>query len=187
MNKTVLVFSIGSLFLILAAFLTVRTASGRITTQDDESDARALIGKSAPELASGDWINSPPHTLSDFRGKVVLLEFWTFGCYNCRNTIPSMNEWQKKYAGKDFVIIGVHTPEFNREKNLENVRQQVSRQGIRYPVVTDNEYQTWEAYHQQYWPTMYLIDRKGIIRLIHFGEGSYDETERTIRSLIAAQ
>jgi hypothetical protein len=95
-----------------------------------------------------------------------------------------MNEWQRTYAGDDFVIIGVHTPEFNREKDLASLRKETARLGIQYAVVTDNEYQTWQTYHQQYWPAMYLIDKKGIIRDIQIGEGNYETTERIIRSLI---
>jgi thiol-disulfide isomerase/thioredoxin len=118
------------------------------------------IGKSAPELAPGDWINSKPLTLSALRGNVVLLEFWTFGCYNCRNTLPSMKAWYKKFANEKFTIIGVHTHEFEREKKLENVRRQTAGLGVEYPVVTDNKFETWTAYDQRYWPVMYLI-RKG--------------------------
>ncbi|MBI3765567.1 MAG: redoxin domain-containing protein [Ignavibacteriales bacterium] len=144
-----------------------------------------MIGKKAPELYEGDWINSSGHKLSDFRGKVVLVEFWTYGCYNCRNTIPAINDWQKKYEGKNFLIIGVHTPEFDREKNLASLRQQVAQLDVQYAVVTDNEYRTWEAYHQQYWPTLYVIDKQGIIRFVQIGEGNYEETERMIQLLIA--
>ena len=150
----------------------------------ERTTSNEWIGKQSPELSDGDWINSPPLKLSGLRGRVVLLEFWTFGCYNCRNTIPTMNEYQKKYAGKEFTIIGVHTPEFDREKNLSNVRERTAQLGINYAVVTDNDYTTWESYNQQYWPVMYLIDKKGIIRYVHIGEGSYDTTEKMIQSLI---
>jgi hypothetical protein len=96
-----------------------------------------------------------------------------------------MNAWQKNYAGKDFVIIGVHTPEFDREKDFESVRREIGRLGIRYPVVTDNEYRTWNAYHQEYWPALYVIDKKGVVRYLHIGEGSYGQTEQMIQSLVA--
>lgn len=142
------------------------------------------IGKRAPELAPGDWINSKPLSLSALRGNVVLLEFWTFGCYNCRNTIPSMNTWHKKFANEKFTIIGVHTPEFESEKKFENVKRRTTALGIEYPVVTDNRYETWNAYDQRYWPVMYVIDKKGVIRYVHIGEGAYEQTEKAIERLL---
>jgi thiol-disulfide isomerase/thioredoxin len=149
--------------------------------------ASEWIGKQAPELANGDWINSSPLSIKELRGKVVLLEFWTFGCYNCLNTLPHVKEWYRKYAGTGFEIIGIHTPEFEREKDLATVRRKVTRLGISYPVVTDNEYQTWSRYNQQYWPVIYLLDKKGVVRHVRIGEGGYEETERRITSLLAEQ
>lgn len=185
MKKMMIAFSIGPLLLLLIGGYTfVNSTVTYLDVQDEKPVVNGLIGKKAPELSEGEWVNAPPQNLSDYEGKVVLLEFWTYGCYNCRNTIPKMNEWQKKYASKDFAMIGVHTPEFSPEKDLANVSRQVAHLGIRYAVVTDNEYQTWDAYHQQYWPTMYLIDKKGIVRHIQIGEGNYEQTERIIHSLI---
>jgi thiol-disulfide isomerase/thioredoxin len=145
------------------------------------------IGKQAPELAPGDWINSSPLSLKELQGKVVLLEFWTFGCYNCLNTLPNIKAWHRKYAGAEFEIIGVHTPEFDREKDLKVVKREVARHGVAYPVVTDNDYATWNRYKQQYWPVLYLVDKKGIIRYMHIGEGNYEETEQQIKSLIGEE
>lgn len=142
------------------------------------------IGKRAPELSNGEWINSRPLKLHDLKGKVVLLEFWTFGCYNCRNTIPYLKNWYEKYGGDKFEIVGVHSPEFEREKDFSAVMRQTKDLGIKYPVVTDNELKTWTAYDQEYWPVLYLIDKKGIIRYIHVGEGDYPDTERWIQSLL---
>lgn len=144
----------------------------------------ALIGRLAPELAGGQWINSEPLRLADLRGKVVLLESWTYGCYNCRNTIPHLRAWYKQFGRNDFEIVGVHTPEFPAESELSRVVRQTQELGIRYPVVTDNEMKTWNAYHQEYWPVLYLIGREGIVRHIHIGEGQYEETENRIRDLI---
>jgi len=141
------------------------------------------VGREAPAIVpGGDWINAIPTTLSAFRGKVVLLEFWTYGCHNCLNTIPAMNAWYKKYGGEHFVILGVHTPEFPRERELKNVQEAVQRLGIRYPVVTDNGDGTWKAYRQRFWPTLYLIDRLGVVRYVHIGEGDYEEIEGHLRS-----
>jgi thiol-disulfide isomerase/thioredoxin len=139
----------------------------------------------APELAAGDWINSEPLKLKDLRGRVVLIEFWTFGCYNCRNTLPYIKSWDDRYREKGFTVIGVHSPEFDDERIVENLRHEVASLGIRYPVVTDNGYQTWDAYNVAAWPTSFLLDKQGRIRWMHVGEGDYDEAERMIQKLLA--
>jgi len=139
----------------------------------------------APELATGDWINSEPIRLKDLHGRVVLIEFWTFGCYNCRNTVPYVKNWDARYREKGLTIIGVHSPEFDEERKVENLRRAVASLGISYPVVTDNDYQTWKAYNVEAWPTLFLLDKRGQIRWKHVGEGAYDETEQLIQQLIA--
>lgn len=139
----------------------------------------------APELQGiQDWINSPPLKLEDLRGKVVLIDFWTYSCINCIRTFPYLKQWYETYKDKGFVIIGVHTPEFAFEKELKNVQDAVKRFGLTYPVALDNNYQTWQAYNNYYWPAHYLIDQEGMIRQVHFGEGKYLETENAIRSLL---
>ena len=140
---------------------------------------------SAPELASGEWINSEPLKLQDLRGRVVLLEFWTFGCINCRNALPFVESWHDRYRDKGLTVIGVHSPEFDEEKNVDSLRRQVASLGIRYPVVTDNDFQTWKAYNVEAWPTIFLLDKQGRIRWTRVGEGRYDKTERVIQKLIA--
>ena len=139
----------------------------------------------APALAHGDWINSEPLKLENLRGRVVLIEFWTFGCINCRNTLPFVKSWHDRYREKGLTVIGVHSPEFAEERIVENLRRQVVSLGINYPVVSDNDYQTWNAYNVQAWPTMFLLDKQGRIRWKHVGEGDYDETERVIQKLLA--
>ncbi|HUS12750.1 MAG TPA: redoxin domain-containing protein [Pyrinomonadaceae bacterium] len=139
----------------------------------------------APELAAGDWINSEPLKLKDLRGRVVLVEFWTFGCYNCRNTLPHIKDWDNRYREKGLTVIGVHSPEFDEERKVEHLRREVSSLGIRYPVVTDNDYQTWNAYKVEAWPTVFLLDKQGRIRWMRVGEGDYDEAERLIQKLLA--
>jgi peptide-methionine (R)-S-oxide reductase len=138
----------------------------------------------APELASGAWINSDPLTLASLKGRVVVLEFWTFGCYNCRNTLPFVKRWHEKYSSNGLTVIGVHSPEFETEKKIETVRSEVASLGIRYPVVTDNDYATWNAYNVNAWPTIFLLDKSGKIRWTHVGEGAYDEAEQLIQKLI---
>ncbi|MFI5304740.1 MAG: cytochrome c biogenesis protein DipZ [Nitrospiria bacterium] len=140
----------------------------------------------APEFSRvTTWINSPPLSSSELRGKVVLVDFWTYSCINCIRTLPYVTQWYEKYKDQGLVVIGVHTPEFSFEREETNVKQAIIRQGIHYPVAMDNEYGTWNAYSNQYWPAHYLIDIKGQIREIHFGEGNYEETERAIQTLLA--
>ncbi|HBB89865.1 MAG TPA: thioredoxin [Blastocatellia bacterium] len=139
----------------------------------------------APDLASGNWINSEPLKLKELRGRVVLVEFWTFGCYNCRNTLPFIKGWHDRYRNQGLIVIGVHSPEFDEEREVEKVRSQVASLEIHYPVVTDNDYQTWNAYNVEAWPTMFLLDKQGRIRWKHVGEGAYDEAERLIQQLLA--
>ena len=149
------------------------------------SAGHPMVGKQAPELAKGNWINSPPLSLKDLRGKVVLLEFWTLGCFNCLNTLPHIKTWHGEYSNAEFAVIGIHTPEFDREKDLRILTWEVAHLGVKYPVLTDNDYTTWNRYNQQYWPVMYLVDKQGIIRYVQIGEGNYRETEQHIKSLIA--
>ncbi len=139
----------------------------------------------APALAkTGHWFNSPPLTLKKLRGKVVLLDFWTYSCINCLRTLPHLESWYKTYKDAGLVVLGVHTPEFAFEHVTSNVGAAVKRLGVTYPVVQDNDYGTWDAYSNEYWPAEYLIDRTGHIRHTHFGESSYGETESLIRELL---
>ena len=149
------------------------------------AEYKSTESTTAPELATGEWINSGPLKLNDLRGRVVLIEFWTFGCVNCRNTLPFVKSWDDRYREKGLTVIGVHSPEFDEEKNVENLRHAVSSLGIHYPVVTDNDYQTWKAYKVEAWPTLFLLDKQGRIRWTHVGEGAYEETERLIQKLLA--
>ena len=138
----------------------------------------------APELAPGTWINSEPLAIKNLRGRVVLLDFWTFGCYNCRNTLPYVKSWNKRYGDNGLTVIGVHSPELDMERDLDNVKREVASLEIRYPVVTDNDYLTWKAYAVDAWPTMILVDKEGHIRWTHVGEGAYDEAEKNIQQLL---
>ena len=141
----------------------------------------------APEFAAGTWVNSEPLTIKGLRGRVVLVEFWTFGCYNCRNTLPYVKRWHDRYSEKGLTIVGVHSPEFDEERNADTVRKQVASLGIRFPVVTDNDFQTWRAYKVEAWPTIFLLDKTGKVRWTHVGEGAYDEAEQTIQKLLSEQ
>ena len=141
--------------------------------------------KKAPEFdkVTG-YINTKPINLSDLKGKVVLVDFWTYSCINCIRTIPYLVDWNEKYADKGLVIVGVHAPEFEFEKNIDNVKAAVKKFGIKYPVIQDNDKGTWNAYQNQYWPRKYIVDSEGYLRYDHIGEGGYAETEKVIQSLL---
>lgn len=142
----------------------------------------ASIHAQAPELQGiHSWIHSNPIQLKDLKGKVVLIDFWDYSCINCIRTLPHLNSWYKKYKDLGFIIIGVHTPEFAFEHNSTNVLAAVNRFGIEYPVCLDNDYKTWRAYNNKYWPTSYLIDKENNIILQHVGEGDYETLENAIR------
>jgi thiol-disulfide isomerase/thioredoxin len=152
-----------------------------------EADTLILAARAtaAPEFAKGIWINSDPLTLLQLRGHVVLVEFWAIGCDNCRNTLPSVKEWDAKYRDRGLTIVGVHTPETQSEYVIDIVRREVPSLGIKYAIVTDNDYQTWKAYGVEAWPTILVLDKQGRIRWLHVGEGSYDKTEAVINKLLA--
>lgn len=138
-----------------------------------------------PELSGAvSWLNSPPLTTASLRGKVVLVDFWTYSCINCLRTLPYVKAWAEKYKPYGLVVIGVHAPEFAFEKDLGNVRHAVSDLGLNYPIAIDNDYTIWRAFNNEYWPAHYFADAQGKLRHHHFGEGSYDESERVIQNLL---
>ena len=163
-------------------------------TEVPSADASADPPEPEREIAEGPlaaepvginaWLNSDPLTLEQLRGKVVLVDFWTYTCINCIRTFPYLKLWNSRYADDGLVILGVHTPEFEFEKDYENVQQATKDNGIVWPVAQDNDFQTWRAYNNRFWPAKYLVDRDGVIRYTHFGEGAYAETERQIRDLL---
>ena len=140
----------------------------------------------APEFTGiNNWLNSPPLSMQQLRGKVVLVDFWTYTCITCIRTLPYVKSWHEKYKDKGLVVVGVHTPEYPFERSTSNVQSAIKRLGIPYPVAQDNRYATWQAYSNQYWPAVYLIDKQGQVVYTHFGEGAYQETEAKIRALLA--
>jgi thiol-disulfide isomerase/thioredoxin len=161
-----------------------------ITGQIDENGRLINIDKSQFKKAKNftkisEYINTKPISLDDLKDKVVLVDFWTYSCINCIRTIPYLNEWYDKYSDKGLVIVGIHTPEFEFEKNSDNVKSAVQKFGIKYPVLQDNEKETWNEYENRYWPRKYLVDDEGYIRYDHIGEGAYNETEKVIQALLA--
>lgn len=154
-------------------------------TATPEPEPLPVLGK-APELHDGVWLNTDePLSISGLQGKVVLLEMWTFGCYNCKNVMPALKEWHAEYGDDGLVIIGNHYPEFDYEKDLDNLKQAITDLEIPYAVIQDNGRETWAAYNCHAWPTMFLIDKWGNIRYTHIGEGRYNQTEAAIQQLLA--
>jgi thiol-disulfide isomerase/thioredoxin len=150
------------------------------TTEADEGAAPEIRGIET-------WLNTPGSaslTLAGLRGRVVLVDFWTYSCINCLRTLPHLKAWDAAYRDAGLTIVGVHSPEFAFERAVDNVRSAVRRLGIRYPVALDNDFATWRAYSNRYWPAKYLVDRSGRVRYHHFGEGAYEDTERRIRALL---
>ena len=139
----------------------------------------------APEIAGIDaWINSTPLSWNNLKGKVVLIDFWTYSCINCIRTLPYLKDWYAKYHDKGFEIIGIHSPEFQFEHDLNNVKNAVKQDGITYPVALDNQFITWQNFKNEYWPAHYLVNKNGEVVYVHFGEGEYDVTENNIRYLL---
>ena len=164
----------------------VRDADAAGATMAPASEAALPVEGALPPLTGAvKWLNSPPLTAEELRGKVVLVDFWTYSCINCLRAIPYVRAWAEKYRDQGLVVIGVHTPEFAFEKKIANVEKAVADLQIDYPVAIDNDYAIWRAFFNQYWPAHYFIDPKGQIRYHHFGEGEYERGEQVIRQLLA--
>ena len=187
MEKSELVFIGFFLFILVVIILVTSSDLQRALLGALRMDGSGLAGNRAPELAGiRGYINKENVTIGENIGKkVILVDFWAYSCINCIRTLPFLRAWQAKYAEKGLLIIGVHTPEFDFEKYYGNVKKAVEANGLTYPVVLDNDYATWRAYGNHYWPAKYLIDRNGKIVYTHFGEGNYEETEDKIRELLA--
>jgi thiol-disulfide isomerase/thioredoxin len=149
------------------------------------SPTRRPAGPLAPAITSDIWLNtSGPVFWDSLRGKVVMVEFWTFGCINCRNVLPEFKGYHRDFAAKGLIIVGVHSPEFGFEKELANVKTAVRDLGVEFPVAIDNDFANWNRYNNRYWPTRYLIDKQGALRYTHIGEGAYEETRVWIERLL---
>ena len=172
MRRNIFVFAIGALLVSLWLMAPDLTHG-------------SMNGRRAPDIRNETWINSEPLNFNQLRGKVVLVEFWTFGCYNCQNVEPFVKSWHDKFKERGLVVIGVHSPEFGHERVLKNVQNYLREHEIRYAVAIDNDYKTWKSFENRYWPAMYLIDKQGFIRYTRIGEGGYDQTETVIRELLA--
>lgn len=173
-------------FLSQFSFLNTASTEQKLIAQLPQKPGTAVAETSMmpPLTGATQWLNSPPLSREALRGKVVLVDFWTYSCINCLRTLPYLKAWDEKYRAQGLIIIGVHAPEFAFEKDPRNVEQAIRDLDITYPVAMDNQYAIWNAYQNEYWPAHYLIDATGKIRHRHFGEGAYQETERMIRSLL---
>lgn len=154
-----------------------------LTAHTKQIDKTAF--KPAPAISSPTWINSAPIHWDDLRGKVVVVDFWTFACYNCKNTLPYKKAWFAKYRHQGLIVLGVHTPELSYERDVENVKQAVRQYGIEYPVAIDGDFTNWNRYHVWAWPTWFIVDKEGYIRYSHVGEGDYAQSEQVIQELLA--
>ncbi|MBI4671042.1 MAG: redoxin domain-containing protein [Chloroflexi bacterium] len=191
----------GALVLVLAACAVPTTQSNTAQTRlsmivEEESmpqpkptiQAAAVAKRQfqrAAEISSRTWINSKTLNWNELRGKVVVVDFWTFACYNCKNTLPYFKAWDEKYRAQGLVVLGVHTPELSFEKDVENVRNAVKDYQIQYPVAIDGDYANWNRYSVRAWPTWFIVDKEGYIRYSHIGEGAYARSERVIQELLA--
>ena len=178
-------------FLLIAVLIFVSSAIFYIESQKPnvgiakQNSTEETKYPRAPDFAGIEkWINSEPLKIEQLRGKVVLVDFWTYTCINCIRTLPYLKDWDNKYRDKGLVIVGIHTPEFEFEKKYENVLKAVNDYRLKYPVAQDNNYVTWSLYQNRYWPHKFLIDMDGYIRYDHIGEGHYEETEKIIQALL---
>ena len=169
---------------VLATVLAIMAIPSARPMQASAED-KQMVNATLPSFNGAvEWLNSKPLTGAELRGKVVLVEFWTYTCVNWLRTLPYVRAWAKKYHDKGLVVIGVHTPEFGFEKNLDNIRRAMKEMHIEYPVAVDSNYAIWNAFGNEYWPAMYFIDAQGRIRHHHFGEGDYEQSERIIQQLL---
>lgn len=167
--------------------LEAATADGIIRVDPGSNAPLASLGEAPNFIGISEWFNSKPLTMQSLRGKVVILEFWTYSCINCLRSLDYLKHWNETYKDKGLVVIGVHTPEYPFETDPQNVQEAISRYGITYPVASDVRYETWNAYKNRFWPTTYLIDKNGVIRKKHIGEGGYTSMENAIRQLLSLE
>lgn len=185
-NKKIFLLLVILLILITIIYLEKQKVAPELKTSKQEIEFKDGKYPKAPELTGiVGYLNTESGLkISDLKGKVVLIDFWTYTCINCIRTLPYLKSWHEKYSDKGLVIIGVHTPEFEFEKKFDNVKMAIEKYGIKYPVVQDNDYATWNAFRNRFWPRKYLIDKDGFIRYDHIGEGAYTEIENKIQELL---
>lgn len=191
MKKALPYILIAIVILLAAGFYIDRTSRMDLLPQKESSDTESgdtqlkNYGPAADFVGVSKWLNTDkPISINNLKGKVVLVDFWTYSCINCIRTLPYITKWYDTYKDNGLVVIGVHTPEFAAEKVTENVERAIKQHTINYPVAQDNDFKTWNAYRNRYWPAKYLVDADGTVVYTHFGEGEYDTTEKVIRQLL---
>ncbi|CAD6532577.1 thioredoxin family protein [Paraburkholderia sabiae] len=173
-------------FTTVAAIAAIAALGAVVANSGAATGVPVQNNRAAPEFTGIDqWLNSQPLTLQQLRGKVVLVDFWTYTCINCVHTLPHVEKLYEKYKDQGLVVVGVHTPEYAFERETKKVRAAIAEYGLKYPVAQDNSYATWNAYGNQYWPAAYLIDKQGHVVYSHFGEGDYDEIDAAVRAQLA--
>ena len=183
-------FGIGAANIASRNFTSMNSPSLSAANSNNTQASKAvaalpLVNKNLPEFQGiSQWLNSEPLSIANLKGSVVLIQFWTFACINCQRTLPYITQWHRSYAAQGLKVIGIHTAEFAFERDVNNIKRALRQHQITYPVAVDNEYKTWNAYENQYWPHLFLADRQGLLRYDHVGEGAYDKTEQTIRQLL---
>ncbi len=186
-----------SLFpLLLAGASAVAAVAFSLPPMTADAAAASLLGGTpagkpgsvAPAFTGIDnWINSPPLKMDELRGKVVLVDFWTYTCINCLNQLPFVKAWHEKYKDQGLVVVGVHSPEYEEERSTAGLKEAIARLKIQHAVAQDNDFKTWKSYNNRYWPALYLVDKQGKIVYSHFGEGAYQQTEAKIQELLKQQ
>jgi thiol-disulfide isomerase/thioredoxin len=178
-------FSLGMIGTSVAITYRSNNKSYEPNVLQAEAAKQTANSQSLPEFQGiQQWLNSNPLSVADLKGNVALVQFWTFSCINCQRTLPYIVNWHEKYAKQGLQVIGIHTPEFPFERDINNIKSALKKHQITYPVPVDNQFQTWKAYGNHYWPHLFLADHKGIIQYDHIGEGAYDTIEQNIQKLL---
>jgi thiol-disulfide isomerase/thioredoxin len=185
LNRRKMLTYLGLSALSLGTTIACQSPQSRSAASTTAQAQTPPSGPPLPEFQGIDrWLNSAPLSVDDLKGSVTLIHIWTFGCINCQRTLPYVVQWHQQYANQGLKVVGIHSPEFAHERDINNVKQAIAKHGITYPNAIDNKFAMWKAYDNQYWPHLFLADRQGIIRYDHVGEGAYDTTEQTIQRLL---
>ena len=185
-RKAMAYFGLGVTATPIVAALKGCTQATRDPNPSPTMTAKSALNKKAlPEfIGIQEWLNSSPLTIANLSGNVVLIQIWTFACINCQRTLPYVVKWHEQYAKQGLKVAGIHTPEFPFERDINQIKSALSKHQITYPIAVDNQHKMWSAYDNEYWPHLFLADRRGIIQYDHIGEGAYDKTEQKIRQLL---
>src|SRR5205085_1277398 len=183
-RRAYLLIAAGLAAVAVASVVVATRSNPRLVAGGDPDVASSPVRNGAPALRPRGWINSRPLERADLSGKIVLYDFWTYSCVNCVRTLPYVRAWYERYRRDGLVVVGVHSPEFDFEKDHDNVAKAVRKLRVTWPVALDDDHRVWDQFANQYWPAKYLFDRGNRLQLVHFGEGDYSHTEDVIRRLL---